>query len=204
MIANPPTSGSAGLFQTHSLTSPERGALAGAGVLRIADGACVFTRRGERTRGRRESGSRRKVRRGERTPGKTCQFQNAAEGADGGVITSLAWMDGSLYAGGSFTHHNGAPLTNLARWNGSVWEQIGALNGPVTAMTAARGVLHMVGQFFGVAAATNSSYAQWNGREWSTLGTGLYGMAPQAVSVSDSGLVMACGDPQSPNRSSGF
>jgi hypothetical protein len=107
-------------------------------------------------------------------------------------------MGGSLYAGGSFTHHNGAPLTNLARWNGAVWEQIGALNGPVTAMTAARGVLHMVGRFFGVAAVTNSSYAQWNGREWSTLGTGLYGMMPHAVSVSDSGLVMACGDPQSP------
>lgn len=111
-----------------------------------------------------------------------------------GLISSLAWLDGALYAGGSFTNVDSTPLANLARWSGITWEPVGEFNGPITGLEAAADGLHVIGSFSRVGDLAANRYARWDGHSWRTLAGGVPAqMIPSAVAVSDTGLIAVVG-----------
>jgi hypothetical protein len=57
-------------------------------------------------------------------------WQPLADGFDGPVYALAVWGGGAgsadLVAGGSFLHSGGAPLSRIARWNGTAWAPLGS------------------------------------------------------------------------------
>lgn len=83
-----------------------------------------------------------------------------------------------LWVGGRFDNAGGAPRSNLAAWNGSVWG--GPAQTPpdtVLALSAfhdgVQPVLVVGGGFGTVAGVPSENIASWNGATWSALSTGL-------------------------------
>lgn len=84
-------------------------------------------------------------------------------GVFGDRILALHWLNGSLYAAGSFFSIGEDERVKIARWSGTQWEQVGEgiplLHNPVRAMVSMGDDLYVGG--YGV--------AKWNGLAWSTL-----------------------------------
>jgi hypothetical protein len=109
------------------------------------------------------------------------------------VANVLAWRNGQLYAGGSFTNASNVAATNLARWDGSTWSQIGggvagagsAFSGsPVSTLQFLGNDLYVGGNFTTVGGNVSAlNVARWNGSSWSALGTGVKG-PPNSAAVS--------------------
>ena len=92
--------------------------------------------------------------------------------ADHGIL-AIAAYNGSLIAGGEFTHFfTGQDIHGVARWSGTAWVPMGTGIGPagsqVTSLNVYNGSLIAAGEF-----STGSNIAAWNGVSWSTLGTGI-------------------------------
>jgi trimeric autotransporter adhesin len=93
------------------------------------------------------------------------------------VVRALAVFNGELIAGGYIADSNGAPLSYIARWNGSSWQPLGTgLNGPVLALGVYNGELYAGGPFSGAA--------------WQPVGTGTTGTV-RALAVYGGDLVAA-------------
>ena len=105
------------------------------------------------------------------------------------TINAFAVAGGNVFAGGVFTNLGGVTATNLARWDGSSWTNIGnGFDGPVYAL-AWDGTNHYVGGQFNTAdtvGATN--IAKWNGKAWSGLDTGFDGPV-YAIAVAGTNLI---------------
>ena len=102
-------------------------------------------------------------------------------GAGSPFVRALALDDaGNLYAGGRFTTVAGIPASNLAQWNGTVWEEVeggvqGSSNAEVTAILTVGTNVYVGGSFPLVAGDLPANgIACWNGRSWETLGQGLW------------------------------
>ncbi|HTN17074.1 MAG TPA: T9SS type A sorting domain-containing protein [Chitinophagaceae bacterium] len=79
---------------------------------------------------------------------------------------------GNVYAAGAFTNASGRYY--VAKWNGSVWSELGALNAnaQIYALTSdTSGNLYAAGDFTNLAGMRY--VAKWNGTSWTELGTGL-------------------------------
>lgn len=66
------------------------------------------------------------------------------------LVTSLALANnGEVYAGGVFTEAGGAPANNIAKWNGTVWNNLGSgTNGDVSGLAfGPDGKLYVTGGF---------------------------------------------------------
>lgn len=93
-------------------------------------------------------------------------------------IYSLCIHKGELYASGLFTHADGQPAVNIARWDGSRWR---AIPGPssasaVRALCSFGGRLIAGGEYYGLSAGQPLDYiAAWDGASWQTIGSGLSG-----------------------------
>jgi trimeric autotransporter adhesin len=104
-------------------------------------------------------------------------------GPNGSVLALAVFDDGTgsaLYAGGTFTVAGGAPVNNLAKWNGSTWSDAGGgTNGTVSALAVfddGTGLaLYAGGAFTSAGGAGANHVAKWNGTGWSPLGAGIYG-----------------------------
>jgi hypothetical protein len=102
-----------------------------------------------------------------------------------GSIEALATIGNTLYAAGSFTSIGAFQVKYLAKWNGSVWEQVGSGAGPkivgewgvgdgsFTTLAAADGKLYVGGDFNHVDDAEAHSIAVWDGSSWGALGGGI-------------------------------
>ncbi len=86
-----------------------------------------------------------------------------------------------LIAGGVFTHAGGVPASNIAQWNGSSWQPMGAgANQVVEALTAfdsdgpgpVQPWLVAGGQFTMIGGVPAGRIARWNGGSWALLGGG--------------------------------
>jgi len=114
------------------------------------------------------------------------------------AVTTLA-MDGSgnLYAGGSFTNAGSLAITNVAKWNGSTWSNLGTGLGSLgqygsvskLAWDGTYSTLYAVGGFARAGSGGYTNVAKWNGTAWSSLGSGLYykpgyGSSGNALAVS--------------------
>lgn len=95
-------------------------------------------------------------------------------------VWTLAVVDGALVAGGRFADAGGAPVNNIARWDGSQWSGFGGpsgtgVNDRVDALTEFDGSLVAGGGFTKAGGVDATWIARWNGQEWQRLGSGLSG-----------------------------
>jgi len=88
------------------------------------------------------------------------------------VVETLEKFNGELFVGGSFTKSDGDPGNYIARWNGSVWSDIGGgTNGKVKDMVVYNGDLYAVGFFTEAGGIPAQGIAKWDGSEWCGLGS---------------------------------
>src|SRR5918999_842194 len=97
-----------------------------------------------------------------------------------GTILSLARHGSNVYVGGSFVMAGNANATNVARWDGADWHQIGAGLGTADGLLLVSYVyslatdganLYAGGSFTNSGSlAITSSVAQWNGTVWQAVG----------------------------------
>ncbi|MGA2243117.1 MAG: hypothetical protein ABSH11_13915 [Verrucomicrobiota bacterium] len=106
-------------------------------------------------------------------------------GSIGPSVYAIEWHNGQLYIGGSFTSAGVVAATNLARWDGSSWSQIGGGVGTVSDLVStlqfSGNDLYVAGQFTTAGGVSALNIARWNGSTWSALGTGL--KAPSVPSL---------------------
>ena len=70
-------------------------------------------------------------------------------GGIGSKVDVLHFHQGVLHAGGTFTNSGGAPVRNLARWDGSNWIEVGSgTDAPVYALASEGGSLYAGGTFY--------------------------------------------------------
>ena len=98
-------------------------------------------------------------------------------GVNGSVYSLAVAGNGAVYAGGSFTQAGGAAADNIAKWNGTAWNSLGAGVGgtfyTVYALAVAdSGDVYAGGYFTQAGGLAANCVARWNGTAWSSLGTG--------------------------------
>ncbi|MEE9129094.1 MAG: hypothetical protein V3T84_03680 [Phycisphaerales bacterium] len=103
----------------------------------------------------------------------------------GSPLVLFEFNDGAgsvLYAGGNFTTAGGNPASNIAKWDGTNWSNLGAgVNGRVRALTVfddGSGLaLYVGGLFTDAGGVAVNNIARWDlaSQTWSALGPGLSG-----------------------------
>ena len=122
-------------------------------------------------------------------------------GIDGKVDTSTLWhRDGPaakpvLVVAGGFVVAGTSFATNIALWNGTAWEPLGAgIGGEVRALAELpNGNLVAAGSFRSASGVAVMNVASWDGHTWSGLGTGidsLNAVVNAAIVTSDGDLVV--------------
>ncbi|MCL4831997.1 MAG: hypothetical protein KJZ86_06135 [Caldilineaceae bacterium] len=101
----------------------------------------------------------------------------------GSVYALAGGPDGSLYAGGDFSHAGNdqpLPVNSIARWDGQEWTPLGSGlektygKGEVRALAVDdSGILFAGGQFGKAGGEVAASIAQWDGQRWRPVGSGL-------------------------------
>lgn len=101
-----------------------------------------------------------------------------------GIVRALAFADGNLYVGGSFSQANtGDPITanHLARWDGSAWTTLGSsggngVNAAVYALAVSGSSIYVGGDFTFANVdgplVTANRIVRWTGAAWSVVGSG--------------------------------
>lgn len=89
--------------------------------------------------------------------------QYAFKGCDYGVFAVAAGSGGTLYIGGAFSYVNGVLVNGVARWNGTAWSALGALDDEVMAFaTNVMGTIYVGGWFTASGSTTLNYIAQWS------------------------------------------
>ena len=106
-------------------------------------------------------------------------------GFNPGVFAGAAFDDGSgpaLFVGGNFDHAGGAPVNNIAKWDGAHWSTVGSgVSRPGGAYVASLRVfddghgpkLYLAGLFDSAGGSPIRSIAAWDGDSYQPLGSGL-------------------------------
>ncbi len=116
-----------------------------------------------------------------------------------GTVRALAVLaDGSLVAGGDFTHAGTTPTANIARWDGAAWTPLGAgVNGSVRALAVLpNGDLVAGGTFLAAGGVAANRIARWDGAVWAPVGapTAIGGASVEALAVLPGGDLVAGGN----------
>ena len=93
------------------------------------------------------------------------------------LIKTMAVVGTHLYVGGVFDIIGGVAANNIARWDGTAWNTLGAgtTNGTsyvVCALALIGSDLYVGGSFTTVGGLAANNLARWDGTAWSTVGTG--------------------------------
>jgi len=106
------------------------------------------------------------------------------------VCYALTVYNDDLIAAGTFTLAGGVSVSNIARWDGSIWHPLGTgLNGKVNALVEYDGRLIAGGEFTLAGGAPASRIAAWDGVQWQPLGSGM-NTNVRALAVFDSELIV--------------
>ncbi|MFZ0828152.1 MAG: hypothetical protein WAO02_12075 [Verrucomicrobiia bacterium] len=95
-----------------------------------------------------------------------------------GKVNALAYANGQLYVGGTFTNAGGVTANRIAMWNGTSWSALGAgLIGTssaaaVNAIAVSGNNVYVTGNFTNAGGILASNVAVWNGSSWSAMGSG--------------------------------
>ena len=91
-------------------------------------------------------------------------------GTGAATVTAVAQFNGQYYAGANFFNTPG--VTNIARYNGTQWQALGAgVSGEVRALAVYNGALIVGGAFTSAGGLVGTrAIARWNGTSWSALG----------------------------------
>lgn len=102
-------------------------------------------------------------------------------------VSALAFVNGELYAGGSFTNSSIFTVKRIARWDGANWVQVGDGfdSGAVADLGVIGTTLYAAGTFTNSGSTALSRIAKWNGSQWLPLGSGVSRISPTSSSVSD-------------------
>jgi hypothetical protein len=101
----------------------------------------------------------------------------AGDGAIGGTVYDIAWLNGTLFVAGNFTNAGGIGGANfVAAWNGTSWNRrssAGALNGIVDTLAVQNGYLYAGGNFTNAGGDATADYvAVFDGYSWHGLASG--------------------------------
>ena len=90
-------------------------------------------------------------------------------------VYCLAYEGANLYAGGSFASAGGVSATNIAKWNGTAWTNLGSGMNNVSMVLKTMGTdLYAGGDFTNAGAVAGTKYiAKWNGSAWESLAGGM-------------------------------
>ncbi len=107
----------------------------------------------------------------------------------GGVVRAIAFIGPDIYIGGNFTSVDGVSVHNIAKWNGSVWQDVGggvtgSVDHTVYALAVAGTDLYVGGYFDHAGAVSANNIAKWSGSSWSALGSGATDNGVYALAVS--------------------
>ncbi len=114
-------------------------------------------------------------------------------------VKAFAEFQGELIAAGRFDLAQGQPINNIARWNGSAWQALGAgisvseFTGGVNALAVFQGQLVAAGLFTAAGGQAVANIARWDGVSWQALGAGIGGAGEgvNALVVHNAGLLAA-------------
>jgi hypothetical protein len=95
-----------------------------------------------------------------------------------GEVHAIAVHQGDIYIAGQFTSAGGVAATNIARWDGDQWAEVG---GGLLGRTPSYGLslqslgqdLYVGGWFAQAGEVVASNVARWDGQRWHALGEGL-------------------------------
>ena len=92
-----------------------------------------------------------------------------------GSVMALTGYNSDLIAGGEFTTAGGVSCSNIARWNGTVWQPLGTgiYGSWVAALAVYDGDLIVGGAFSQAGGVPCSQIASWDGTVWKALGLGM-------------------------------
>jgi hypothetical protein len=104
--------------------------------------------------------------------GTTNTWQALGTGTYDNAIYALAYRNGKLYMGGSFTMVSNSKIKNLAVWDGAKWDSVTSVGAAVRSIAfAPNGDLVIGGQFTSLAGNSLYRYlAKWNGTQWDSIG----------------------------------
>jgi len=90
------------------------------------------------------------------------------------AVNAIAVQGNNVYAGGTFKAYGAMTATNIARWDGVAWSNMGGgVNGTVNALVVDGNNLYVGGLFTITGVAAN--LAKWDGNSWSSVGGGVNG-----------------------------
>ena len=97
------------------------------------------------------------------------------------LVSSLVFIDDTLYAGGNFTSMSpGGSVNHVARYSFSagIWYSLGSgstngVNGPVSTLATNGSNLYVGGEFTSAGGTAVNNVTSWNGSAWSTLAGGV-------------------------------
>lgn len=96
----------------------------------------------------------------------------AKPGVEGPLAATALWS-GNLVVGGQFAFAGGLPMINVARWDGSRFQPMGAgLNGAVRSLANVGSALYAAGSFDHSGATPLPGLARFTGSAWVAVGSG--------------------------------
>ena len=111
-----------------------------------------------------------------------------------GFITALAQdVSASVYVGGNFTKIASLTASNIARWNGTVWTNLGpGLNNQVISLALNSPTNVFAGGYFLKSGGLTglSCIARWDGVTWTNLGLGVRGAFPSDIDFNVAALAL--------------
>jgi trimeric autotransporter adhesin len=112
---------------------------------------------------------------------------------DSSGVYALCEYKGKLYVGGNFISAGNKIAYNIASWDGSKWDTVGAgTNAAVRALCVYKGELYAAGDFNKVGGLRAQGIAKWNGKKWSNAGDGLYIKAGSGIAGSTAKIRALC------------
>jgi hypothetical protein len=91
-----------------------------------------------------------------------------------GYIMSVAVSDDAAYIGGIFQNADGS-IRNIARWDGTTLQGMGAPDGFVSIVAASGTTVYAGGSFGQIDGCACTNLGRWNGNAWEPLGSGTNG-----------------------------